>query len=121
VSALRISTPPLAGVETKVATAIAALGEPAVDAGALDHVSLLLTQVASELADLAAGAGTPTASTLIALRSDVSGHLLAAATLQAAGAPASASVAILRRAAAAARTGLDGLAGQGQELVGRTR
>jgi hypothetical protein len=103
---LRVAEPRLAVVDARLNAAERALRSRPTDSAAAD-VTVLLTHVASDLADMAAAADTGTAAKLTTLRSDVSGHLLAAATLESAGAPTSATVAMLRRATLAARTGLE--------------
>jgi hypothetical protein len=107
VTALRVGEAWPGWVEAKVVAAHRALAAPTQDVAVLDEVTKLLTQVAGELADLAAGADNRTAAKLITARSDLSGHLLAAATLDAAGAPARASLTMLRRATEAVREGLE--------------
>ena len=105
-TAVRVAQSRLTVLEARLGAADRALGSRPQDAAVAD-VTVLLTRVASELAELAAMADTATAAKLTALRSDVSGHLLAAATLESAGAPARACLGMLRRATDAARAGLD--------------
>jgi hypothetical protein len=78
------------------------------DASAVDAARLLLTSVEAELGRLASRAetDTDTARQLVSVRSDLSGHLLAAGALETAGAPADGVARMLRRAAGIARAGL---------------
>jgi len=116
-TAMKLAEPRLAVLDARLGAAERVLRSRATDSAAAD-VTVLLTHIASDLADMAAAADTGTAAKLTTLRSDVSGHLLAAATLESAGAPASAIVAMLRRATDAARTGLEGTYGAPLSLHG---
>ena len=102
----RVPEPRLGVVDARLEAVDRVLRSRATDSAVAD-VTVLLTHVTSDLADMAAAADTRTAAKLTTVRSDVSGHLLAAASLESAGAPASAAVAMLRRATSAARAGLE--------------
>ena len=102
----QLAEPRLAVLGARLDTAERELRKPPTE-GVASDVSVLLGHVAADLVDMAALANTATAASLSATRADVSGHLLAAATLESAGAPASTTVAMLRRATRAARSGLE--------------
>jgi len=112
----RVTEPRLGVVDARLDAAERVLRSRATGSAVAD-VTVLLTHVASDLADMAAAADTRTAAQLTALRSDVSGHLLAAGSLESAGAPVSAAVAMLRRATRAARAGLESTYGASRPVV----
>jgi len=78
------------------------------DAAAVAAATALLFSVERSLGRLASApeADTDTAGHLLTVRADLSGHLLAAGALEAAGAPTGGVARMLRRAAEIARAGL---------------
>jgi hypothetical protein len=93
-------------VQAKASAARTVLGAADPDGPAVERAARLLEGVQADLADMEAGADTRTADALRALRSEVGGHVLAATTLRAAGAPTTACAAVLLRAGEAVEEGL---------------